>query len=639
QLRITGTVHDPGLAPAWQEQTGYAYITLETLRWLGESQGFDQLKIQVATDENSVPHITRQAKSVSAWLEKKGYSVHEIQVPPPNRHPHQGQMDAVMTIFIVFSYLILLLGSILVATSIATLMVKQVRQIGVMKTIGANSGQVARLYLAMMLVICVAAIVISIPLSQLAASLLYSRISTLLNLELTNTAVPAWVTLVQIGTGLTLPLLAVAVPIVRGSRLSVRNAIDSYGVAASSSVNMAWFARLSQIPLLSTTFRLSLRNVFRQRSRLAMTLGLLAAGGAMFMTAMNVSDAWDSNLRRIYTQRLYDLEIRLNQPIQADSLVNKLQNLPGVARVEVGNTAPVSLINDGPFEITHTYPDKGHGSFSIQALPLPVTLLSPSVVEGLCLNRPGANDIVLNQLARGRGSKPGDRITLSIDGKPTTWTIIGFTEDVGSPATAYVSADAFAAQTATTGRSTMLRIAFMDRNKANVKEKIRDVEALLERERVAVKSSIPVWLLHNAIAGHMKILINSLLAMALLMGIVGTLGLLSSMSMNVMERTRELGVMRAIGATPATIRRLIVWEGFSIGALSLLLAFFLSLLLSVFMGRFIGQLAFRMPLSLVISPLAAGSWIGIVALGSYLATVLPARRAAKLTTREALANE
>ncbi|GAB4029838.1 ABC transporter permease [Spirosoma gilvum] len=638
-VQISGTVHDPALAPAWQEQAGYGYITLETLHWLGETQNFNQLKIQVASDSNSAPRITEQARTVSAWLEKKGYRVHEIQVPPPNRHPHQSQMSSIMTIFIVFSYLILVLGSILVATSMATLMVKQVRQIGVMKTIGATSGQIAGLYLFMMTILCVVALVVGIPLSQLAASVLYTRIATLLNLELTDTSIPNWVPLLQIATGILIPLLVAALPVIRGSRLPVRKALDNYGVSQSEKAGSAWFTRLSSARFLSETFLLSLRNVFRQRTRLTMTLGLLAAGGAMFMTALNVSSAWDTNLRRIYTQRLYDLEIRLTNPTQADEAMAQLKRLNGVAWIEVGYFAPASIAQKGSTAITHTYPDKGHGSFTIQALPIPTKLLNPTLTDGQWLQNQGTNDVVLNQLARKKEQKIGDKLILSIGGKPTVWRIVGFTEDVGSPATAYVSTDALSKVIPPVDRTTMLRMAFTNRDRAYVKPKINEVENRLEQASIPVRSSVPVWLLHNAIAGHMRILVNSLMAMAILMALVGTLGLLSTMSMNVMERTREIGVMRAIGATPTRIRNLIVWEGLAIGGFSLVAAFMLSLLLSTYLGRFIGNMAFRTPLGLTISPLACGIWVGIIVIGSYLATLYPARRANRLTTREALAYE
>ena len=638
KIKLSGTVHDPGLAPAWQEQSGYGYITLSTLQMLGETQGFDQLRILVSKQPDSRKHIIEKAQAVSEQLKLAGYNIHEIQVPPPGRHPHQSQMSAVMSIFIVFSFLILILGSILVATSMATLMVKQIRQIGVMKTIGANSSQITRLYLVMIVLLCIVALIIAIPLSRLAASGFYNQIAVLLNLEIRDASMPFWVPALQIGSGIIIPLIAAAFPVIRGSRISVKNALDNYGVAQGNMGNKSWAVRFSQLDFFSETFRLSIRNVFRQRSRLTMTLGLLAAGGAMFMTAMNVSKAWEENLKRIYTQRLYDLEVRLNSSVPTDSLLDKIMAIPGVSVAEGWSHSPTSISKDNAFDVTHTYPDKGHGSFTMHALPIPTKMLNLTVVEGRWLTNKESNDVVLNQAARG-SLKIGERVSLSIDGKPSEWNVIGFTEDVGSPASAYVSLEVFSRRTNTVSQTKMLRISYADRSKENAVRKNREVEGLLEKENISVSSTIPVWLLHNAVAAHMKVLVNSLLAMAILMALVGTLGLMSTMSMNILERTREIGIMRAIGATPKKISALIVWEGLLIGSMSIFIAFALSLILSTYLGRLIGNMAFRTPLSLTISGLALGIWILIIILGSYAATLYPARRANKITTREALAYE
>ena len=638
KIKLTGTVHDPGLAPAWQEQSGYGYITLSTLHGLGETQGFDQLRILVGDQQLSREHITKEAKAVAEQLTQFGYHVHEIQVPPPGKHPHQGQMSAVMSIFIVFSFLILILGSILVATSMATLMVKQIRQIGAMKTIGARSSQITTMYIVMIILLCVIALMIAIPLSRLAASGFYNQIAVLLNIEIRNNSIPYWVPLLQVGSGIIIPLIAAAFPVIRGSRISVRSALDNHGVDQKNMNANSWAMKLSRVGFFSETFRLSIRNVFRQRSRLVMTLGLLAAGGAMFMTAMNVSEAWNKNLKRIYKQRLYDLEVKLNKSIDANEVLEKIESIGGVKHVEGWNYSPTSLIKSNSFEVTQTYPDKGHGSFTMQALPVPTQLLNPTVVEGQWLSNKTSNEVVLNQNAGG-SFKIGDHISLAVDGKPTEWIIVGFTEDVGSPATAYVSLDVFSKVTNTTGQVKMLRIAYADRSKENAVSKNRNVEALLEKESISVISSIPVWLLQNAIAAHMKVLVNSLMAMAILMALVGTLGLMSTMSMNILERTREIGVMRAIGATPNKIRNLVVWEGLFTGALSILIAIILSLILSTVLGRFIGNMAFRTPLSLTVSVIALAVWALLIIAGSYVATIFPARRENKITTREALAYE
>lgn len=638
-VKISGVVHDPGLAPAWQEQSGYAYITRSTLAQLGEKPEFDQLRILVEENDMSALHISQKASELADALNKHGHFVEEIQVPPPGKHPHQSQMNTVLTIFIVFSFLTLILGSILVATSMQTLMVKHVRQIGVMKTIGATSGQITGIYFFMMILICLVAMLF-IPPSHAAASLLYNQVAVLLNLEITDKSIPVIVPIIQVIAGITIPLIAAAFPVIRGSRISIRTALDNYGLSKKEEKNSA----STSIPFakyFGETINLSFRNVFRHRSRLVMTISLLAAGGAMFMTALNVSEAWNTNLRRIYKQKLYDVELRFNKAIRADSLLAKIKSINGVKGAEAWSYSSTSLVKQNAFEITSAYPDKGHGSFTIQAMPIPTSMLNPTITSGQWLNSGNTNDVVLNQNARALvpNMKTGDNVSLAVNGKATVWRVIGFSEDVGSPATAYVSMDAFTKLTNSSGEAKMLRVAYIDRSKSYASQKNLEVEKLLEKENTPLGQTIPAWLLQNAIASHMKVLINSLLAMAVLMALVGTLGLMSTMSMNVMERTREIGVMRAIGATPKKIRSMIAWEGLIIGVLSLFVAFAFSLVFSSLMGNFIGSMSFRTPLSLAISPLALGIWIVIIAGGSYAAALYPARRAGKLSTREALAYE
>ncbi len=635
-LKIAGIVHDPGLAPAWQEQTGYAYISLEGLHQFGETQDFDLLRIQVNENPFSSSHITRTSEQVADLLKSKGLSIHEIQVPPPGKHPHQSQMNAVLTIFTIFCFMILVLGSILVATSMATLMVKQVRQIGVMKTIGGTSTQIASLYLLMLVVICIIALVASIPLSRLAAYGFFTQIAGLLNLEITDSSIPWTVPAIQILSGIGIPLTTAAFPLFRGSWIPVRAALDNFGVSAGSSTNTI-LSKLSNS--FNDTFRLALRNAFRQRSRLALTLGLLGAGGAMFMTALNVSDAWDENLKRIYVQRRYDQEVKLMDRVFPDSLLNKIATLKGVTTVEGWDYSSTSIVRKSNYEITKTYPDKGHGSFTILALPVDTKLLNPTITEGKWLTEEGTNEVVLNQMARSSEIKPGDEISLTLEDKPTKWKVIGFTEDIGSSAAAYVSIKSFARLNGSINQVKMIRIGYTDRSKDYAFKMNREIDRILEDSQVNVSSTTPVWLLHNAVAAHMKVLVNSLLALAILMAVVGTLGLTSTISMNILERTREIGVMRAIGATPKKIRNLIVAEGLTIGILSIVIAFIVSLGLSYFMGKFIGHISFKTTLTLTISLTAIIIWILIVTLGSYLATILPAKGANLVTTREALSYE
>jgi|GEM_PF-3871411 len=66
----------------------------------------------------------------------------------------------------------------------------------------------------MILVLCVVALAISIPLSRLVAAAFYSQIATLLNLEITDNSIPLWVPLIQISSGIVIPFIAAAVPVI-----------------------------------------------------------------------------------------------------------------------------------------------------------------------------------------------------------------------------------------------------------------------------------------------------------------------------------------------------------------------------------------------------------------------------------------
>jgi putative ABC transport system permease protein len=638
-VKLSGTVHDPSLAPAWQEQAGYGYITLSTLRLLAPDAALNELRIVTAREPQLRENIVETARALSASLASKGVHVHEIQVPPPGKHPHEGQMSTVMTMFVIFSILVVILACILVATSMETIMVKEIRQIGVMKSIGAKEGQIVLLYGSLIVVLGVVACAVAIPTGRIGASIFSRQLAGLLNIVIHDDTIPIWTVLLQVSAGILLPLAVAAVPVLRGSRITVKNALTNYGVQLPPNQEHSRISRWLALARANQTLQLAQRNIFRQRARLTMTIGLLAAAGAMYMTAKNVSRAWDKNLQRVYDQKKYDLDVRFEILSDTLGVARTLEKLPGVRHLEFWALWPTTTKTNNDLSVSRTYPDKGHGSFSIAGLPVGTKMIAPCLQEGTWLSEARGNDVVLNQLAVAQipDASIGKEILLSVEGKTTRWRVIGFTEDVGTPATAYVSLEALVIQ-ANTGINT-LRIGYADRSQGKAILNNAAVEEKLQKLQLPITSTIPVWVLRNAVAAHMKILVDALLALALLMAVVGTLALISTMSISVLERTREIGVMRAIGATPDRIRRIIASESALIGLFSLLGALPISLALSAYLSYLVGALSFRTPLSLTVSYTALAEWTGLLFVVGILATVVPSRRASKITTREALAFE
>jgi putative ABC transport system permease protein len=137
--------------------------------------------------------------------------------------------------------------------------------------------------------------------------------------------------------------------------------------------------------------------------------------------------------------------------------------------------------------------------------------------------------------------------------------------------------------------------------------------------------------------GHSVILVGVILLIASTIGIVGLIGLGSTMSTNVIERTREFGVMKAIGASGSIIRRLVVFEGIFIAAVSCVVAIIPAMALTWAMGAGLGNLFLSTPIPLEVSAPGIAIWILVVVFGAVLATLAPAAQASRLTVREALA--
>ncbi len=129
------------------------------------------------------------------------------------------------------------------------------------------------------------------------------------------------------------------------------------------------------------------------------------------------------------------------------------------------------------------------------------------------------------------------------------------------------------------------------------------------------------------------------MVMAFLLATVGSLGLVGTMSINVLERRREIGVLRAIGASTRSVLRIFVIEGVLIGVLSWAGALLLSQPLSRILSRIVGMTFAKLPLSYVFDLRAPLLWLIVVIAVSALASLAPARNAADLTVRETLTYE
>lgn len=622
-VTVSGLVHDPGLAPAWQERTGYVYLDRATLRQLGEDGALHELRVRFRDTPQTLAAVQAAAESLATALQAQGFPVLELRVPPPRQHPHQRQMSTVLFLLLAFSAMTLVLAAVLVANTLAALLARQVREIGVMKTLGATTPQLVRIYLVLVALIGLLAFLVAMPLGVGGSRLFAVTVARLLNLALTQTHPPPWVFAVQLAAALAVPLLVAAVPIWSACRVSVRDAVDQHGGGGERLRQ-----RISRWPT-------ALRNVLRKPARLGLTLGLLAAGGAMFMTALNISDSWQKTIDKVYQTRHYDVEIRFH----ADAPLawrERVSQLAGVRAAEAWGYSPAAFARPGQMDVSRAYPDRGHGAFAVMAPPPGTRMIDFPVLAGRWL-QPGDRDaVVLNHaaLAQQAQLKIGDPVLLSMGGRTSAWRLVGVVEEIGAAGVAYVNDQAFATANASVGSARMIRVATDAVNAAERARRIAQIEddlAMAGVDRVQ-----PLSELRTAMGDHIVILIRALLALAFVMAAVGGLGLASTLGISVLERTRELAVMKTLGATQARLVGMVLGEAQIVALLSVLLAFALSLPLTWVLDVLIGRLGFVAPLPFALSPLALLAWLALVLLVSLAAAWPPARRAAQLPIALAL---
>jgi putative ABC transport system permease protein len=137
---------------------------------------------------------------------------------------------------------------------------------------------------------------------------------------------------------------------------------------------------------------------------------------------------------------------------------------------------------------------------------------------------------------------------------------------------------------------------------------------------------------------HMLMIYVFLIVISCILGGVGGLGLMTTMSLNVLERRREMGVLRAIGASPRMVWLIVAAEGVVVGVLSWALATLAAWPLSKFLGNALVNLMFQGGLDFWFEPRGVFVWLAVsIALG-LAASFLPAWQASRVTVREALAH-
>jgi len=627
-LRVAGSVHAEGLAPAWMDHVVPGFVPWDSAA--RAALGGESAQILIVTDHPlDEGYIREVAGAARTMLEGRGHTVTRVGMETPGKHPHADQMSAFLYLLGAFGILSLALGAVLVASMVHALLAEQLRQVGIMKAIGGSSRQIAGMYLGQIAILAAAALAIGLP-GGLAVGREYARFSAgILNVDVSDTPFPYRALAAVIAVGFLLPLLVSLVPIHQAARITVHQALnDDLGPRPFGSSRIErWLSRLTWLP---RPFLLSLRTTCLRRGRLALTVGTLAIGGAVFMSALNVSGAWTRAVDDDFRARRYDLMVSLGRSYPIATLAGIVTAVPGVARAEYWPGASPALIGAGGV---------AGGNVALLGITADSTLLDLPLIAGRWLRADHPRGVVINQtvVSRNPDLHVGADVTLRLDGRSVTFPIAGVVKELSPVPVIYAPVAAVLDTTGQVGDAARtLRIVTAGHDDAAQRAAATALEAAFLAHGVEVVGMTRMLDARKAILDHLVIIMAVLTMAAAIVVFVGAIALASTLTLSVVQRTREFGILGAIGATPWTIARHVWLESILIGVAGWTVSLLLAAPVSDLLESVTGEIFFKAPLDFFVSVGAAAIWLVLSVALASLCSLYPARRAARLTVREAL---
>jgi len=643
QLLVAGSAirQDDPYAVILDDWTGF--VTFDTLEWLHQPALMSRLKVTVEGDGDDLAHIKGIAAAVVDRVEKSGRQVYRTSLARSSEHPLASILQALLSVLSILGVLIVFLSGSLIANTMSALLNQHLRHIGVMKLIGGRRNQVVVMYLVMITTFGLLALGIAIPLGSLGAYKLSEFAANIIGFVIQGYRVVPLAVIAQIVIALAVPPFAGILPILKGSRVSIHDALSSDSLGSEAGTRrhtrlMNFITPLAErlrasMRKLSRPLLVSIRNTFRRKARLVLTLFTLTLGGAVFIAVLNTQVALNVKMEQLAQYFKADISLDLDRAYRIEDVTSHALTVPGVQSVEVWTASTAEIVR------TDGLPPE---SVTILAPPAESDLVVPVLIEGRWLLPGDVQSIVLSEAFWDDYPEmgPGDTLRLDVAGAVDDWMVVGIFQYTGvDDLFAYVNYYYMVTLLDQPRRASVYRIVTSEHSLEFQKDVSRQLDDKFRALGYRVNSIEAGEVTAQSVSEMLGVLTAVLVVMALLTALVGSIGLAGTMSMNVMERTREIGVLRAIGAHNSVISRLVLVEGLAIGLISYVFGAFLSFPITDALSNVISEAIFNSPADSAFTMQGFLIWLGIVLVLSLVASVMPARSATRLTIREVLAYE
>ncbi|MCL2504107.1 MAG: ABC transporter permease [Coriobacteriia bacterium] len=630
ELRVAGFAHDINTIPAQFQGAIAGYISMDTLQSLGEHEVLNHLSVVLD------PTLSRQAATRIAAdirdtdLAAAGVQTLLITVPEPGSHFLGDIFKALTTLLLVIGLTVLGLSGFLVITTVSAIMTQQVRQLGIMKSIGARRIQVEGMYLALVVSFGVIAVFVGLLAGRYACQALIEYAAGILNFRVTDMMPPVWVMVLNVAVGMFVPVAAAAWPITRGTRMRVVRALNAANEVPRFGYGFV-DRILGAIKGLPRPVALSLRNTFLRKGRLALTLLTLVLASAVVMAVLTVRTSMLQTVDDMGSWWNYDAQVFLARPLPSESVEREAKRVPGVTATETWIQAQASLMRPDGTENQGIY---------VLGLPADTKFIKPELTGGRWLEPDVVGEVVVNAdvLSEEPGIRLGDTIRLGIRGVEDDWKVVGVVAGQMMGPIVFVDRKVLDAEISAGGAVTRLLVQASEHTIDAQVRTARDLETRLDDASLPISGSQTQQAQKKTYASQLGILITFLVVLAGLLASVGVIGLTGTMTMNVLESTREIGVMRSVGASHASIFGIYITEGVVVAVMAWMLGAVISWPLSRVLNTLLAG-ALGLQLSYRFSVEGVLLWLVLVVAIAVFASMLPAWRASRVSIRDAISYE
>jgi putative ABC transport system permease protein len=567
------------------------YATLDDARRIVPFSGFNSFYLRYIDTEVSENQADRLMEVVA---ERTNYIPQLYWLDNPDDYFLIGEVAEVTNVLNMLAVVALVVSGFLVMNVVNTIVVEQKRQIGVMKSLGATRLDSFIIYAGIALVYGVLGTIPGVNLGVIVGAVMAQSVAPFAFTLIEGFKVSSMGVIVGAVMGLFVPVAAAFVPVFNGTRVTIMDAMTDLGIAGTWGRGLS--ARVIKALPVPITMRQALSNVVQKKGRLALTVITLTLAAAAFMGVFAMFTVINQEIANLFDTFKYEIMVIPNEAQDYNQMSQRISNVDGVATVYPGAGFLVRL-----FDLSGTMISVGagfEGSDELQAIGFdpqtPAVDLTYDEGTGWEDDPTRSGVVLTTPAAKSIGKTAGDRIVVSAGGRTSEYEIIGVAsypfpfvlmnwQDL-SRQVGFVLGDAGTpddySDDPALPTSYLVTVAAEDPSAAEVDDTIADIsEALLSS---GVTASFANMVEQQEQIAEGILVFNMIFQItSAVMAAVGAIGLLTTLSMAVYERQKEIGVMRSIGAGSGTIVTQFLVEGILIGVLAWVLAVPLSYLLAV----------------------------------------------------------